>query len=183
MPLNAQYSFNWKNKGHGYEVRASEDRTPDNQKALKVTMFPSKKRVTVSAKPGPDFSDFLSRLDMQWDSISFWFKPDDSGEKITLVFSTIEDGKIFYYAHLVPLTGSKWRKVEFNNLYNRKKKALALKFLKNIFFYATPSVKTTFLIGPVKAGIAIRSLLYFMFDLVHAFYGSIQSAQGHLLHG
>ncbi len=140
----------WSNS-KAFTVARSTEKTPDNQDALKVEVFPSGKQININGKMPPDFEKTVSSLDIQWEEISFWVKSDDSGESVTLVFSTVaSDWKPSLYTQNLKLIGTDWKKVEVKGLYNKEKKKLDFKFLKNIYMYATPAKKACFYISPIN---------------------------------
>lgn len=139
------------NKSTAFSVGRSTEKTPDKQDAIQFEIAPSGKQININGKMPPDFEKTVGALDVKWESMSFWIKPDGSDESVTLVLNTIaSDGMPSLYTHKLTLTGTDWRKVEVRGLYNKEKQTLDLKFLKNISMYAAaPAKKVFFYLSPI----------------------------------
>ncbi len=143
-------SLKW-NRNPAFDVEKNSEKTPDGQPALRIQWRHSGGNASVSGKPDPAFADAIGKIDAEPERISFWFKPDGSGEKVTLLFSSVDSsGNPLYHSFKISLIGDGWQKIEISRLFSREKKPLRINELRNIYFYGNPARDISFDLGPIE---------------------------------
>jgi len=95
---------------------SDSEKTPDGQPSFGFEVRPSEKVVFMNGKDDPVFLEALRKLNLSWDSISFWLKSDGGGETFTMVF-LCDDNRMFSMP--VKLLQKGWQKVTVRSLWSK----------------------------------------------------------------
>ncbi len=138
-------------QGTDSKVTKANEKTPDGEETLAFQLPASEKGLRINSVAPEDFGRSLAGVDAGWKTLSFWIKPEDSGQKITLIFAAKDEssGAVSYHSAVVPLTGRDWKKITVESLYNKDTARLPLKSLQNISLTTAPGQESSFLLGPL----------------------------------
>ncbi len=95
---------------------ADSEKTPDGQPTFGFEVRPSEKAVFMNGQDDPIFLKDLQKLNLPWESVSFWLKSEGGGETFTMVFFC-EDNRMFSMP--VKLLQKGWQKVTVRNLWSK----------------------------------------------------------------
>ncbi len=128
---------------------ADSEKTPDGQPSFGFEVRPSENAVFMNGQDDPVFLKELQKLNLPWDSVSFWLKSDGGGETFTMVFFC-EDNRMFSMP--VKLLQKGWQKVTVRSLWSKYLSEGPMRFdkLRTINLSGKVEKPVQFRMGPLE---------------------------------
>ncbi len=128
---------------------SDSEKTPDGQPSFGFEVRPSENAVFMNGQDDPVFLKELQKLNLPWDSISFWLKSDGGGESFTLVFFC-DENRLFTMP--VKLLQKGWQKVTVRSLWSKYPSEGPLRFdrIRTININGKVDKPVQFRMGPLE---------------------------------
>lgn len=128
---------------------ASPENTPDGQPTFGFEVRPSDKAVFMNGQDDPAFLKELQKLNLPWESVSFWLKSDGGGETFTMVFICNENRM---FSMTFKLLQKGWQKVTVRNFWSKYPSEGPMRFdnIRTININGKVDTPVQFRMGPLE---------------------------------